>query len=471
MHRHNAPVSLADLSAAGVRLRPFEAATIVRELVLQVARGDVAGVPSSQVIRLSGSGVVSVEGPVGADGPSVKRAAQLLDSLLPPMDAVSSQYRVPGGLRLVVARGMGALDLPPFASLAAFADALSRFAATDAVAVVSTLVVTSGDNVAAKQPVAAPVEDVKAPTALARVEPFVATRTADAHVVRNELTVSDIRRARRATGLTLTQVARRSRIPLALLRQLEWGYLLNWPSGRYGQTQLVRYARSAGLDEQVVLSTITPLIVEAEARRRALLPQVRPVRPSPPIVDEPVVEVEVLRVQPVLDSHLRTSRSRIAVAAAAVMAMASLVLVPSFRSNRGAEQAEQLPAVVTVPPPSPSVSSTRVSSAPPSVSAPVPATGTVPASSRQRHLRQRHQRLRRRRSIAPRCRSRPRAGSRERKGRPHPQMHPTLATGWRRTASPTHRRSARSERRCSTTRRQARVRRSCAPTPTAAGRS
>src|SRR5688500_14141061 len=206
MHRPNAPVSLSDLSAAGVRLRPFEAATIVRELVLQVARGDVAGVPSSQVIRLSGSGVVSVEGPVGADGPSVKRAAQLLDSLLPPMDAVS-QYRVPGGLRLVVARGMGALDLPPFASLGDFAEALARFAATDAVAVVSTLVVTSADNVAAKQPVAAPVEDVKAPTAPARVEPFVATRTADAHVVRNELTVSDIRRARRATGLTLTHVA------------------------------------------------------------------------------------------------------------------------------------------------------------------------------------------------------------------------------------------------------------------------
>src|SRR5687768_9322373 len=111
MHRANGPVSLADLSAAGVRLRPHEAATIVRELVLQVARGEVAGVPSSQVIRLSGSGTVSIEGPVGADGPSVKRAAQLLDSLLPSMDGdEASHSRVPGGLRLVVARAIGSLD-------------------------------------------------------------------------------------------------------------------------------------------------------------------------------------------------------------------------------------------------------------------------------------------------------------------------------------------------------------------------
>src|SRR5690349_21776475 len=101
MHRPNAPVSLADLSAAGVRLRPYEAVTIVRELLLLAARGDLAGIPSAHVIRLSGAGVVSVEGPVGAGGRPVTRAAQLLESLLPGPDG-GSQFRIPGGLKLVL---------------------------------------------------------------------------------------------------------------------------------------------------------------------------------------------------------------------------------------------------------------------------------------------------------------------------------------------------------------------------------
>ena len=76
-------LSLADLSAAGVRLRPVEAVTIVREVALQVARGDLAGMPSPHVIRIAASGAVSIEGPIAAGGALVTRAAQLLESLLP----------------------------------------------------------------------------------------------------------------------------------------------------------------------------------------------------------------------------------------------------------------------------------------------------------------------------------------------------------------------------------------------------
>ena len=50
--RSHASVSLADLSAAGLRLRPTEAVTIVRALALQVARGELPGMPSAHVIRL-----------------------------------------------------------------------------------------------------------------------------------------------------------------------------------------------------------------------------------------------------------------------------------------------------------------------------------------------------------------------------------------------------------------------------------
>jgi hypothetical protein len=260
MHRHNAPISLADLSAAGVRLRPYEAVTIVRELLRLVARGEVAGVPSAHVIRLSGAGVVSVEGPVAAGGRPVMRAAQLLDSLLPGADA-GNQFRVPGGLKLIVARALGTLDLPPFPTLDDFAEALGRFAATDPASAVANLVVSWSEFVAARVPDAVEAE----PTA-AQIQPFVSSRTQDirAHLAREPLTVSDIRRARRATGLPLSAIATRSHIPVGMLRQLEWGYFVNWPSGQYGRTQLVRYARSAGLDEQLVVSTLLPLIEQAD---------------------------------------------------------------------------------------------------------------------------------------------------------------------------------------------------------------
>jgi hypothetical protein len=268
MHRPNAPISLADLAAAGVRLRPYEAVTLVRELILKVARGEVAGVPSSHVIRLSASGALSIEGPVAAGGRSVVRAAQLLDSLLPSADA-GNQFRIPGGLKLIVARALGTLDVPAFASLEAFADALSRFSATDPAALVTNLVVTWSEFVASRAPEAAANAPATTPSVTAQVERFVAPLPIEARwpAFASALTVSDIRRARRATGLPLAKVAERSQISLGLLRQLEWGYLANWPGGQYGRTQLVRYARATGLDEQVVIATIVPLIEEAELRQ------------------------------------------------------------------------------------------------------------------------------------------------------------------------------------------------------------
>src|SRR5688572_25316909 len=279
MHRPNAPISLADLAAAGIQLRPYEAVTIVRELLSLVARGDVAGVPSAHVIRLSGAGGVSVEGPVAAGGRPVLRAGQLLDSLLPASDA-ETHFRVPGGLKLVVARALGTLDLPPFPSLESFEEGLGRFGATDPGAAISNLVSSWADVVAARAPQVAEVE----PLAAAQVQPFVSSRTHDihAHLSQEPLTVSDIRRARRATGLPLASIAERSHIPLGMLRQLEWGYFFNWPTGNYGRTQLVRYARAAGLDEQLVVATLLPQIESVD----------RPATQAAPAVPSAVARID-----------------------------------------------------------------------------------------------------------------------------------------------------------------------------------
>src|SRR5512141_383537 len=133
--------SLPELAAAAP-LDYVEAVTIVREVTQLVLRDELPGVPSAHVIRLSASGALSVEGPIAADGSPVRRAAHLLETLLPAFDA---QPRVPGALRLILARALGTLDLPPYPSLESFAEALSRFAATDSAACFRQIVASRPD--------------------------------------------------------------------------------------------------------------------------------------------------------------------------------------------------------------------------------------------------------------------------------------------------------------------------------------
>lgn len=238
-------ISLADLTAAGIRLRPIEAVTVARELIVRAGRGALPGIPSAHVVRFTTDGEILIEGPVAA-GRSVERAARLLEAMLPGFDA-PPEFRVPGALRLVLARAAGTLDVPAYATLEAFADALARFAATDSAAIVRD--VAAGWN-----------------TAIREAEAVGSSEAVDVNTtsgIREEITVSDLRRARRATGLSLAEIADRSRIPVSLLRELEWGYFVNWPSGQYGRTQLVRYARAAGLDDEVVIRAVQPELAAA----------------------------------------------------------------------------------------------------------------------------------------------------------------------------------------------------------------
>jgi hypothetical protein len=222
-------VSLAELPRAGLTLRPAEAAAIVREICRQHDRGELPGIPSAHVVRLTSDGRVVAAGPISPDQPPVVRAAQLLSDLLPPFDA-PAPYRAPGGLRLVVARALGNIDLPPFVSLEEFSAALDGFAAPDLAEAARSLFRTWQSS---------------------REPPSV--------------TISDVRRARRATGLSLEDVSSATGISVALLRDLEWGDLRQWRNDEDSRGRIVRYARAAGLDEQLVLSVVEPLIPEAAA--------------------------------------------------------------------------------------------------------------------------------------------------------------------------------------------------------------
>ena len=132
----NIPISPAELSAAGVALHPAEAVAITREILGRVRRGELAGIPSADVLRFTSSGDILVEGPVAADD-SVDLAARLLDTLL--ARPAGPEVRIPGALKLVLARAQGTLDLPPYPSLESFASAIDRFAAPDASGVVASL--------------------------------------------------------------------------------------------------------------------------------------------------------------------------------------------------------------------------------------------------------------------------------------------------------------------------------------------
>jgi cytoskeletal protein RodZ len=310
-------VSLSELTGSGVRLRAADAVAIVSEICRQHDQGTLRGIPSAHIIRLTEQGNVLAEGPVNTDRPPVAAAAALLDELLESFDA-PVEYRATGALRLVVARALGTLDLPPYASLAEFCTAIHRFAAPDLEQVVRGLFAAA----AAAAQVAQEHADTTPPAAPVPIE----------RPIREALTISDVRRARRATGLTLNEIAARSHIPAHLLRELEWGYLRNWPEGLYGRAQLVRYARAAGLDESVVVTVAWPLVEEAIAVRgpgkAAEVPAERPIEalvPYAPHAVEPVIiDAEVETIEP-----RRRSRG-FWLAALATPAVLAIALAPTL---------------------------------------------------------------------------------------------------------------------------------------------
>ena len=301
---HQRQFSPADLSAAGVRLQPSDAVAITVEVVRQVLQGTADRIPASDELRFDRTGRIILEPgvePGNAAPPTVDAAARLLDELLPTFD--DPAVRVPGGLRIAVARAQGTLDLPPYPSLDAFVAAVVRFASRDSEAAIRSL--------------AAALPGAGAHSANEDQEATAVERPA--------LTISDVRRARRSTGLTLADISERSRIPISLLRELEWGYFVNWPAGHYGRTQLIRYARAAGLDDHVVLRAVWPVLQEAiRARAAGSLPR-EVYGDSRPIVETRVVHVDPA---PASSGGRSSGRRALALAAAAIPLVLGVAVLP-----------------------------------------------------------------------------------------------------------------------------------------------
>jgi hypothetical protein len=314
---HPRQFSLADLSAAGVRLQPPDAVAITVGVIRQVQQGTADRIPSSTDLRFDSNGHLvldTVAAPADAEAPMVEAAARLLEELLPDFD--DPALRVPGALRIAVARALGTLDLPPYPSLDAFVSALGRFSSRDSDAVIRSLAAALPGDVARGE-----------------TEGHQSDGRKSTAVERPALTISDVRRARRATGLTLADISERSRIPVSLLRELEWGYFVNWPAGHYGRTQLTRYARAAGLDDDVVMRAVWPVLQEAiRARAAGSLPL--------EAYDDarPVVEMKVVRVDPVpfSDAGRTSNRRGLALAAAAIPLLVGIAALPML-IDRGSQ--------------------------------------------------------------------------------------------------------------------------------------
>jgi Tol biopolymer transport system component len=329
MNPDTATVSLAELAGAEP-LRPIQAVTIVHQVIARIGKGTIAGVPSPQIIRLSATGRMVVEGPIAADAHTVGHAAHLLSTLLPGFDRRGHE-RVPGALRLIIARASRTLDVPPYPSLDAFGADLARFTSHDPEACIRELVTTRQK---------ARDTDIDGDASL---EPGDGATAADL-----SLTISDIRRARRATGLTLADLSSRTGIPASLLCELEWGYLDHWPAPTVAKRLILRYAQSAGLDEQLVLNIAWPLLDQRFSDRSDESQNLAVVDAEVLADHESTAVVPVADVVSLVERNQSTTKRRarvrsLVVAALAIPALLVIGILPAAR-NYAARRHQAPPA-------------------------------------------------------------------------------------------------------------------------------
>jgi hypothetical protein len=129
-------------------------------------------------------------------GSDVAEGARLLQGVLPE--------RVPGALQLVILRALGQIDLPAFTSPDDFRAAIRRFAAQ-----------------------AVELNDI-----------------------------SDVRRARRNSRMTLERLSREAALPRWVVLQLEWGDFREWHDAEWTRRVCHAYARGAALSTERVSAIV-----------------------------------------------------------------------------------------------------------------------------------------------------------------------------------------------------------------------
>jgi hypothetical protein len=118
-------VSATSLRAAGVILDAAEAVACVLQAGDALQWSTEA--PEASRIVLRSDGRIDISAPRPEREATVESYARLLHRLLPDSTGTAAPARVPGALRLAIARALGAMDAPPFATLRDFRQAIERF--------------------------------------------------------------------------------------------------------------------------------------------------------------------------------------------------------------------------------------------------------------------------------------------------------------------------------------------------------
>jgi hypothetical protein len=221
------PISLL-FACRSARVTVAEAMAVAKLLSTEVGRdaraGEAVRLPSIGDVRLEASGHVTWSHGRDIEPDQAGRGlARLLAALV--AEAERCGDRVPAPLAFALARAIDDHALVPLESLHDLDLVLDRLAPADPLPVTAAFAERAGSRVAAM-----PVE---------RIE-----------------TVTDLRRARRARGLSLPAIGAETGIPLTLLRELEWGVFDNWPHGPQTEASLRAYARAAGLPSDAVLDVV-----------------------------------------------------------------------------------------------------------------------------------------------------------------------------------------------------------------------
>jgi hypothetical protein len=217
-----------DAVAGTVPINAVQTATVVSEIAsrlqrwLAITHSNTVIVPGLQDVSILHGG--SVWWCRGRAVP-VSHAVAALGALLAALLDHTAAHRAPAGLLYIVARATDPRHLAPFADLAEFHGTLSRYAA-------------SRPNVALDSLAA------RYAAACSGLPPLDARST-----------IADVRRLRRAGGVTLAQIAADTAIPISLLRELEWGVYTYW-NLEHARGLLELYTERAGLDGDAVARVI-----------------------------------------------------------------------------------------------------------------------------------------------------------------------------------------------------------------------
>jgi Helix-turn-helix domain/RDD family len=79
------------------------------------------------------------------------------------------------------------------------------------------------------------------------------------------MTIAELRKARMARGLSLTEISRRTRIGVGYLRKIDDGDLQSLPAGFYARAFVRAYAEAVGLDGELVVSRLADRLPSAES--------------------------------------------------------------------------------------------------------------------------------------------------------------------------------------------------------------